>query len=356
MNEQEKIELLGKVDAFQGLRENDFQELASLASTRDIKKDEILFNENDHAHSLYIIFKGTISIYKGSREIAQFGHGEMIGEMSLLDSGTRSAMAKAKEDSVLLDISEKVFQGLLRNKNFTLLKVLKVLSKRIRESDHKLAIDHMIMTTLIHDLNNSLTCFSVASLIRNHAEPDSNIKRYSEMILSAQKSIQEMIQSALKSYRTNQIITSKNDLDIKKTITETCHIYLSNHPDIKKIKLIIELPEENTNTPHNANDMIRVISNLIINASQASNENSRVILKLVFVPNFCEIHVIDQGCGISEEIKESIFLPGFTSKPKGNGLGLYSCQNIIEKMHGGTISFTSKEGKGSEFTIRLPTT
>lgn len=355
MNEQEKISLLNKVDAFQGLREKDFIELANLSNTLEINKGDVLFNENDLAHSLYIIFTGTISIYKGSREIIEFGSGDMIGEMSLLDSGTRSATAKAKENTVLLEISENVFQDLLQNKNFTLLKVLKVLSKRIRESDQKLAIDHMIMTTLIHDLNNSLTCFSVASLISKHAEPDSNIRRYSDMILSGQKSIQEMVQSALKSYRTNQIITSKNDFDIKKTITETCHIHLANHPDIKKIKLIIDLPEQDQKTPHNANDMIRVISNLVINAAQASKENSQVILKLQYGPQFCEIHVIDEGGGIPKKIQNSIFLPGFTSKPKGNGLGLYSCQNIIEKMHGGTISFTSDEGKGSEFTIRLPT-
>jgi signal transduction histidine kinase len=143
---------------------------------------------------------------------------------------------------------------------------------------------------------------------------------------------------------------------MKKTIIETCHIHLSNHPDVKKIKLKIDLPEQTQNTPHNANDMIRVISNLVINAAQASKENDLVTLKLEFKPDFCEINVVDQGSGISKDIQQSIFLPGFTSKPKGNGLGLYSCQNIIEKMHKGTISFTSEEGKGTEFTIRLPTT
>ena len=356
MNVNEKIALLKKVDAFQGLRQNDYQELATLANTVELKKNDCLFKENDIAHSLYIINSGIISIFKGSRELVQFGSGDMIGEMSLLDSGTRSATAKALADTVLLEISENAFQGLLNNKNFTLLKVLKVLSRRIRESDQKLAIDHMIMTTLIHDLNNSLTCFSVAFLIHKNAEPDSNIRRYSEMILSGQRSIQEMIQTALQSYRTNQIITSKNDLDMKKTITETCHIHLANHPDIKNIKLKVELPEHAENTPHNSNDMIRVISNLVINAAQASKPGSTVILNLNFSNNQCEIHVKDEGCGIPKNIQHSIFLPGFTSKPKGNGLGLYSCQNIVEKMHGGTISFTSKEGIGTEFTIRLPTT
>lgn len=354
MNEQEKFELLSKVDAFQGLNENDINDLAKLATTIKIEKGDILFKEEDSAHSLYIVYTGVISIIKGSRELAQISSGNMIGEMSLLDSGSRSATAKAKENSILLEVSEKSFQNLLGNQNLTLLKILKVLSKRIRDSDQKLAIDHMIMTTLIHDLNNSLTCFSVASLINKYAEPNSKIQDYSKIILAAQKSIQEMIQSALHSYRTNQFISNKNELDMKKTITQTCQIHIANHPDIKKIILEVILPEKNEKVLHNANDLIRVLSNLVINAAQASKEGQKVILKLDFKPKLCEIIVKDQGSGIPEKIKKSIFLPGSTSKPTGNGLGLYSCQNIVEKMHGGSISFDSEEGKGTEFTIRLP--
>ena len=355
MNEQDKINLLGKVDGLQGLRENDLKELAALSNTVELHKGETLFKEGDQAHCLFIVFTGKISVYKGSRELVQFGSGDMIGEMSLLDSGTRSATAKAKEDTILLEITENVFQDLMRNENFTLLKILKVLSKRIRESDQKLAIDHMIMTTLIHDLNNSLSCFSVASLIHKDSAKDSPNIKNAEIIMRAQKSIQEMIQSALQSYRTNQIITSKNDFDIVKTISETCNVHLANHPEFNKMKLNLILPDKTEKTPHNANDIIRVIANLAINAAQASTEGSPITLKLAFVPGYCEIHVIDQGCGIPEAITYSVFKPGFTSKPKGNGLGLYSCQNIVEKMHNGQISFTSVEGKGSEFTIRLPT-
>jgi signal transduction histidine kinase len=354
MDVTEKTNLMKKVDAFQGLRESDLIEIANLSSTKIVKKGDFLFNEGDLAHCLYIIYTGVISIYKGSRELVQFSTSDIIGEMSLLDSGSRSATAKAKEDTVLLEISETVFQDLLNNKNFTLLKILKVLSKRIRDNDQKLAIDHMIMTTLIHDLNNTLTCFSAAAIIHRSAEEGSATKKYSEMMMKAQKSMQEMIHAALSSFKTNQVITSKNDKDLAKTIMETCQIHLANHPELKEIHLDLQLPNFLKTTPHNGNDLIRVLSNLIINAAQASKPGSIISILLQYLPNSAEIKIRDQGHGIPDVIKDSLFNPGFTSKPKGNGLGLFSCQNIIEKMHGGKISFVSEEGKGSEFTISLP--
>lgn len=354
MDVKQKTDLLKRVEAFQGLRESDLIELANLSTTKTINKGELLFNEGDRAYCLYIIATGAISIFKGSRELALFTSTDIIGEMSLLDSGTRSATAKAKEDSVLLEISESVFQGLLNNKNFTLLKILKVLSRRIRDNDQKLAIDHMIMTTLVHDLNNTLTCFSSAAIINRLAEEDSITKKYSEMMMKAQKSMQEMIQTALQSFKTNQVITSKTEKDLAKTISDTCQIHLANHPEIKNIKLHLQLPENSKPTPHNANDIIRVLSNLIINAAQASKPGDTVSIILQYTPQMAEILIRDQGHGIPESIKSSLFNPGFTSKPKGNGLGLFSCRNIIEKMHDGKIFFVSEEGKGSEFTIRLP--
>jgi two-component system NtrC family sensor kinase len=66
--------------------------------------------------------------------------------------------------------------------------------------------------------------------------------------------------------------------------------------------------------------------------------------------------VIDNGNGIPKEIIEKIFLPFFTTKPagQGTGLGLSLAYDIITKGHGGTIEVTSDDGKGTEFTIYMP--
>jgi two-component system NtrC family sensor kinase len=62
----------------------------------------------------------------------------------------------------------------------------------------------------------------------------------------------------------------------------------------------------------------------------------------------------DQGLGLSQQARAHLFEPFYTTKHKGTGLGLSVSYGIIEQ-HGGTIEVESMEGKGSCFTIRLPT-
>ena len=62
------------------------------------------------------------------------------------------------------------------------------------------------------------------------------------------------------------------------------------------------------------------------------------------------IEVKDNGAVMSEEIMSQIFIPFYTTKPKGSGIGL-SLSNQIIRLHGGTIAADSKPGKGTTFTI-----
>ena len=67
------------------------------------------------------------------------------------------------------------------------------------------------------------------------------------------------------------------------------------------------------------------------------------------------ISVRDNGPGISEEIRDKIFQPFFTTKPAGQGTGLgLSLSYDIVKAHGGELKVETKEGEGSTFIIQLP--
>src|SRR5690606_27361382 len=71
--------------------------------------------------------------------------------------------------------------------------------------------------------------------------------------------------------------------------------------------------------------------------------------------NFVIIKVSDNGPGIPKEISEDIFSPFFTTKDvgEGTGLGLSICKKIVES-HQGELSFTSEQGKGTTFIVKLP--
>ena len=62
--------------------------------------------------------------------------------------------------------------------------------------------------------------------------------------------------------------------------------------------------------------------------------------------------VRDNGCGMSPDVLEHAFIPFFTTKPSGTGIGLSLCRQIILK-HGGSITIDSQEGRGTTFTIKL---
>ena len=104
--------------------------------------------------------------------------------------------------------------------------------------------------------------------------------------------------------------------------------------------------------------LIRIITNLVKNATQAFAEEQKIKTISVSVnkeANNAIITVKDNGKGIAIADFERIFEPKFTTKSSGMGLGLGIIKNIIENYHG-TITFESKLNKGTTFTVSLPIT
>lgn len=101
----------------------------------------------------------------------------------------------------------------------------------------------------------------------------------------------------------------------------------------------------------------QVLINLIINALEATNECREPSVTLTINQQLqgreVYITVEDNGVGVATDVLDSIFVPFFTTKTEGSGIGLSICKQIIT-LHGGTITATSTIGKGSIFTIILP--
>jgi PAS domain S-box-containing protein len=99
----------------------------------------------------------------------------------------------------------------------------------------------------------------------------------------------------------------------------------------------------------------QVFLNITLNALQAMGEKGgRLDIRASDKGKFVEVEFIDTGGGIPDEIKDKIFDPLFTTKAKGVGLGLSVCKTIMER-HEGDIKVKSRVGKGTTFTISLPT-
>jgi len=104
-------------------------------------------------------------------------------------------------------------------------------------------------------------------------------------------------------------------------------------------------------------ELNQVFLNLLVNAGHAveGRKGATVSIATRSDNERVYIEISDNGCGMSEAVKEQIFVPFFTTKPvgKGTGMGMSIAYGIVVD-HGGEIEVESTEGEGSRFTISLP--
>ncbi len=100
----------------------------------------------------------------------------------------------------------------------------------------------------------------------------------------------------------------------------------------------------------------QVFLNILINAKQAIEGKGKITITTSSDNGFVRVKITDDGLGMSEETLRRIFDPGFTTKGVGvgTGLGLSICYQIIQD-HRGSIDVSSERGKGTAFTISIPT-
>ncbi len=98
--------------------------------------------------------------------------------------------------------------------------------------------------------------------------------------------------------------------------------------------------------------LVRMLDNLIVNAIHALQDISepRIHLKAFKAKERVNIEVIDNGCGIPADIKDKIYIPFFTTKDNGTGIGLALIKQIM-RLHSGEISVQSEPGRGTAFTL-----
>ena len=99
----------------------------------------------------------------------------------------------------------------------------------------------------------------------------------------------------------------------------------------------------------------QVLLNIIGNAINALAEKKDPHLEISLEPSEPHVHIVikDNGCGIADDKKKELFLPFFTTKPRGIGLGLIIAKKLLTQMNG-TIEITSQRHQGTEVLISLP--
>lgn len=138
----------------------------------------------------------------------------------------------------------------------------------------------------------------------------------------------------------NEVVSKTTDI-VSKDLPHGIKLKLNCNPELKDIEMDSE-------------QIRQVILNLLLNSIQ-SMENDGVVSIQTDVENGSQkIVITDTGCGIPEDVKAKLFIPFFTTRQGGTGLGLPICQRIIQA-HSGMIDIHSEVGKGTKITVLLPT-
>lgn len=210
-----------------------------------------------------------------------------------------------------------------------------------------------LIRVLTHEIMNSITpIISLTELLTKYAdslEGDEETKTEMKQMLqtigrrgnglvrfmNSYREVSHLPHPLLKLYNAGELL--KGVVQLMQNDTDDLHLSLPNVP----LRLIADKEQ-----------IEQVLINLIRNARE--NEATQITLSAGITPgNHLFLRVTDNGTGIDPEVQERIFIPFFTTKPTGSGIGLTISRQIMHQHHG-SITVQSKAREGSTFTLLFP--
>jgi nitrogen fixation/metabolism regulation signal transduction histidine kinase len=205
-----------------------------------------------------------------------------------------------------------------------------------------------------HEIKNPLTpiAISVADLKRSYEQKRSD---FPEILDQAARTVADEVE------RLRRMLQEFSDLGrFPAPRIEPCHIS-SLMADLQTLygrevaagRLAFSLPEGEVTFPADSGQVRQALVNLIKNGLEALDGHGRVVVSARVDGDAIEIAVADSGPGITAEQRANLFVPGFTTKAEGSGLGLTIVERIVND-HRGAITVDAGTERGTVFRIRLP--
>jgi PAS domain S-box-containing protein len=257
---------------------------------------------------------------------------------------------------VVVDLTERLhLEDQLRSFNEQLTNLVQQRTKQLEISQEKLvkaerlAAIGELAAQVGHDLRNPLTSINTALYLLDktlvgddHHESRMAINTMKSSVEHANRIIEELLE-----YSRGGIAETK--VERMKSLVQSCIERLKVPSNIS----IDNLVPRDLLADVDASRMQRVFENLIKNSIDAMPKGGMVSITGGSGESTIWVSVADTGQGIKKKDLVNMFKPLFTTKPQGMGLGLPICKRIVEA-HGGSISVSSKFGKGTVVTIELP--
>ncbi|TVQ71876.1 MAG: hypothetical protein EA373_03750 [Oceanospirillales bacterium] len=246
----------------------------------------------------------------------------------------------------------------LKRKTLELEKHIELLNATRAElfTKEKLAVLGELTAGIAHEINNpAAVILGHIDLIQSELGENSVVQSEIDTVIEQVYRIRAIINNLLQYSRPGQVIDQMQPLDINAVVQDTLALvrYALDKKGIAIERDFGDLPS----AEGNRQQVQQVLVNLLLNAANAMPSQGRIWLttrpwQTEDGELGVQIQVRDEGTGMSEEVRQRIFEPFYTTRENGNGLGL-SISRSLAKRYGGDIKVESVLGKGSQFTIYL---
>ncbi|CAN5694829.1 hypothetical protein BH11MYX3_BH11MYX3_20340 [soil metagenome] len=235
------------------------------------------------------------------------------------------------------------------------------LEDQLRQSQKMDAIGHLA-GGIAHDFNNLLTVIYANTMLLQRRQPSEALRS----VAAASERAADLVRQLL-AFSRQQVLQTR-DVELNRTIVNL--VKLLDHIVREDIELRLDLADHPVWARADASMLDQVVMNLVVNARDAMPHGGTLSLSTsVFILDdedkrampelapgaYARVRVTDTGIGIAPEHLASVFDPFFTTKElgKGTGLGLATVFGIV-KQHAGAVAVTSEVGRGSTFSVLLP--
>lgn len=205
-----------------------------------------------------------------------------------------------------------------------------------------------VATTIVHDLKNPL--ITILGFARRIQEQKGNPVEAAQTIFESAENMQKIVHDVLDFSKPVRLSLKGEDVrNMVKQALDSCR----KMAEERDIILSINIPNYPVNILMDSFQIMRALVNIINNAVEASGKGQHVTVTLFAGKKHLEISIKDHGSGMDKTTIENIFVPFYTKKAGGTGLGMPIAKKIIDG-HKGIIRIDSQPGKGTEVTIVLP--
>ncbi len=213
-----------------------------------------------------------------------------------------------------------------------------------------------LVSGLAHELKNPISTINVTlqlmreDLTDDRERPASRFLGKIDLLLDETKRLEQMLFEFMRIAAPSEVDLNQEDIN---DLIEQLLGFVASELRNSSIVVVTQLDRSLSQVQVDKSLIKQVLLNLIKNGIQSIADGGTLTVQTQKQDDWVVIEIIDTGCGMTADEIEQAFLPYYSTKPEGTGLGLPMVHRLV-RLHGGSVSCQSAKGMGTQFRVSIP--